>query len=951
MNPENIYTSQNIYSLGRTRPKQERILEQLKLDKLFFKAEGNYLFYKRNIGEQKVLDMVGGYGSLFLGHHHPELNAYAIELLKNKIPIHSQISSKEKVNDLANFISVELNDALKDGPDKEFITTFANSGAEAVEAALKHAKYHFSQKKKSVLNKIYQELHIINNYFTKNEESFLVELFDGSIFSNFSSFKKYIIEKIVNPIEELNPVLLATKKSFHGKTTGALDATYNPTFRKYFQTSKKEEEKVVFFEPNPFDVEQIISNLVFPLSVPVLNVSGKIEFKERSFSTCLGIIIEPIQGEAGVLPLTKDFVVFLRKITQEHNTPLIIDEIQTGCFRTGSLSFSTKFGIYADYYLFSKSLGGGIAKNSALVIEKKQYYEDFGMVHTSTFSDDEFSAAICLKALQISKIEATNIDYKADFIKDNLFRLKELFPEVVKEIRGEGLMWGIEFHNLNMTASYGFQMVCRTSYLNYLYCSYLLENWNIRFAPTLSNSNTLRIQPSIFITEKEMEIVTQSLISLCEIIHCRDFYKLIEHLLPEEERNLRHLKDFGREQIPFDIDENCNENVGFITHPIDEIGIKAGEESLELLRSETITQLFESVIEIAPYVITGAKTIISKNGKKVNAYFCGLPFTAEMVRNRMLNGKIEDFEIICNKVIDMLQEEYKCKVIGLGQYTSIITKNGKLVTNPEVLITTGNSYTVGIGLMAVLKEVQKYNVEEFVLGVIGAGGNICSTYIKCFVPFLSKIIFKGSDSDNGKLKTLRFARELVRYTLTLLIENTQSDQKGMLQLLKSTTVYKKVVNGDLNIQDLQLFDKLKEELGEKMPFEIVDDLYDLVQCKVTVVATNDPTPFLFSKYFASNSIVYDISVPLNSTEELIHNDKNIKVIMGGIVKLPNNESIPIKGYLLKNGEAYACISETVLLGLEETETNYSYGSLTPWQIGNINDIGNKHGFQLAESDT
>ena len=113
------------------KPQLCQLLDLLRVGVVFERAQGDYLYHRRNGEEIGVLDLVGGYGSLLLGHHHPVLVAEAQRLLAEGRPIHSQGSR----HDLAGRLAREL--SRRAGGDYRVV--FANSGAEAVEAAMKHA--------------------------------------------------------------------------------------------------------------------------------------------------------------------------------------------------------------------------------------------------------------------------------------------------------------------------------------------------------------------------------------------------------------------------------------------------------------------------------------------------------------------------------------------------------------------------------------------------------------------------------------------------------------------------------------------------------------------------------------------------------------------------------------------------------------------------------------------
>lgn len=933
-----------------SRPKLERLLKSLRLDKHYHRALGNKMWYTNEVGnEVEVSDYIGGYGSALLGHHHPELTAKAIDLLTAQLPIHSQLSSKKEVHALSAFLHSEMFECT----GKHFVTTLVNTGAEAIEALLKHARMNFSHQKEKLAERLHRELHAIHHYFDRTEQQFEL-YFDGQTFTDFESYKSTCIAAFNAVFEEQSPKMIALEKSFHGKTTGALNLTSHEKFREGFQTNEREKGHTCFIAPNEASFEECIASLTRNLVFPKL-LNGAVHQVDVSLLLCLGIVLEPIQGEGGIRPIDRAFIAFLRSRATALKIPLIFDEIQCGSYRTGTLVHSAQLGISADYYVLSKSFGGGMVKNAALLIDQKQYIDGFGLLHTSTYSDDSFSASISLKALEISKKNSERVQERGFAMHARLEKLHEQFPEVISEIRGSGLMLGIGFHSVELSENYSFQMFSRSGYLNYLYCSYLLNQWNIRIAPTLSDPNTLRLLPSIAVSDTELDQLSAGLTALCEIIHCRDFYQLIAHLLPIEFQQLREREDFGRGEIPLDIDPTVSTAVGFITHYINEDGARDGDPSLAILPNELINHLLESVLEISAPILLHARKIRGVTGEEVTIYFAGMLFTAAMAREMMTKNQSESYAKICNDAVDFLHNSHGCSLVGLGQYSSVITKNGLSISNPNVFVTTGNSYTVGIGVKAIREELDDWIKagNPLTLGVLGAAGNICSTYVKCFLPYFSRILLKGSESEGGKLKTIRFVRELTAYAFSLLLDestaNAQFIHPSLKELLSQTAAFKNVKTGELKLNDGRLADYVIEELGEKMPFQVIDELEMLQACKVTVVATNNPEPFLFSRYFAEGSIVYDISVPLNCTPELINNTKHIKVIMGGVVQIPGDQTITMRAYPLGTGEAFACISETMLLGLENKMCHFSYGNLHPEQVRFMDELGEKHGFKLKKN--
>ena len=121
----------------------------------------------------------------------------------------------------------------------------------------------------------------------------------------------------------------------------------------------------------------------------------------QKFSSVAGVFVEPIQGEGGVREVSGELLKTLREESKKWGALFVSDEIQTGVYRTGKLAAIHHHDIVPDIYTFSKTLGGGYAKIAATVISQNAYGDEFGYLHTSTFSEDEFSSRIATEVLQI----------------------------------------------------------------------------------------------------------------------------------------------------------------------------------------------------------------------------------------------------------------------------------------------------------------------------------------------------------------------------------------------------------------------------------------------------------------------------------------------------------------------------------------------------------------------
>ena len=172
--------------------------------------------------------------------------------------------------------------------------------------------------------------------------------------------------------------------------------------------------------------------------------------------------------------------------------------------RTGTFLTSQGLGVQPDYIILSKALGGGLAKISALLIRRERYRDEFDLKHTSTYADDDFSCAIALKTLElIDEVVLAACREKGKRLIDGSSRkLAEQYPEVIADVRGQGLMLALEFRRRPRSSSFLLRFLDAQEDLAYVITAYLLNVHRIRIAPTLSDRFTLRLEPSSLIRER-----------------------------------------------------------------------------------------------------------------------------------------------------------------------------------------------------------------------------------------------------------------------------------------------------------------------------------------------------------------------------------------------------------------------------------------------------------------
>jgi ornithine--oxo-acid transaminase len=207
---------------------------------------------------------------------------------------------------------------------------------------------------------------------------------------------------------------------------------------------------------------------------------GDAEALEKAITpNTVGFLVEPIQGEAGVIVPPEGYLKYARRICSKHNVPLILDEIQTGLGRTGKLFAEEHEGIEADVTLIGKALSGGLYPISAILSNKDVLGVFMPGDHGSTFGGNPLACAIARASIKVLVEEKMieNSEVLGNYFLESLKKIKSPF---VKEVRGKGLFIGVELHQ----EAGGARGFCEKLMKEGLLCKETHENV-IRFAPPL----------------------------------------------------------------------------------------------------------------------------------------------------------------------------------------------------------------------------------------------------------------------------------------------------------------------------------------------------------------------------------------------------------------------------------------------------------------------------------
>lgn len=357
-----------------------------------------------DIQGQEFIDC-GSYGVFFHGHNHPRV-VEAVKEQLDRMALSGRTLPHKPVADLGRMLAERTPGDLQ-------YTFFCNSGAEAVEGALKLAR----------------------------------------------AYKK-------------KPGFISTEGAFHGKTFGALSASGRELYRKPFYPL------VPGFTHVPYGDADAIARAID--------------------ENTAAVILEPIQGENGVVVPPDDYLPRVRRICDEKGVLLILDEVQTGMGRTGRLWAFEHWGIVPDILTMAKALGGGVMPIGAFMSTPEIFsvFDENPYIHSSTFGANQLACSAGIAALRTIEEEGLleQATRKGERILTTLRSLAKDYPDVIRQVRGKGLLIGIELVSEGASG---------------LMISELIDR-KVIVIHSLNNPRVIRISPPAVITDSQIDQVLEA---------------------------------------------------------------------------------------------------------------------------------------------------------------------------------------------------------------------------------------------------------------------------------------------------------------------------------------------------------------------------------------------------------------------------------------------------------
>lgn len=299
------------------------------------------------------------------------------------------------------------------------------------------------------------------------------------------------------------PKVVYAENSFHGKTKGVLAVTDGQLYRAEFK---------------------VADNTV---RVPF----GDIEAVESAFRSDpeIGVIVlETVQGGGGIIQAPAEFWQKLRALCDRYGVLWVADEVQCGYGRTGRFYAFEHYGVVPDVTALAKSLGGGKAAVGAMIARRDVYMKAYGtpktaMIHAmATFGGMGEACVTAIEALDVLYDEGLidNAAATGAYLLERLETLKQKHPRIVKDVRGKGLMVGLEFHDFSQTLP----MVLRPMVamlddklkgsLSGFVGALLLRDHDVLVAFTEYNRNVIRLEPPLICRREHVDRFVDALDAL-----------------------------------------------------------------------------------------------------------------------------------------------------------------------------------------------------------------------------------------------------------------------------------------------------------------------------------------------------------------------------------------------------------------------------------------------------
>lgn len=844
------------HDMPALNPARAALLQMFALDAKIVRGSGFSLYDEDG---REYLDFLSQYGALPFGHNPPRLwealNAAQSEQLPSLVQPLIPVEAEKLARRLADITPGDLS-----------ITTFANSGAETVEAAIKLAR-----------------------------------------------------------IRTGRTGILSTHNGFHGKTLGALSATGKPVYQKGFAAPAPGFDYVTYG-----DLDALRDRL------------------EAASSGIAAFIVEPIQGEGGVVCPPDGYIDDVITLCRSYGVLVILDEIQTGLGRTGELFACSNGREVPDMLLLAKALGGGMMSIGACIVRPDVWDDRFGRNHSSTFANNNLAARVANATLDmLLEDESAMIRRVAEngaYLHEKLQDMHCRYPEVIAEVRGRGYMVGLSFHPFdNRMDSATMAFASLNGGVTPLISSYLFNVQGLLTAPLFNETHVMRLQPTLISGRTEIDRALHALEQVCDVINRRDFYAMVRHLvakpLPEMPEGVQPAADAP--QVPA-APASQTGKFAFVIHYTEEEDIFRSDPSFRQFNDSELANWREWVKGFGPGFARKMPMVQSKTGATAEGWLMSVP----MLPGDMRGGGRHAAADMIKSAVDMAGEDGVSRV-GLGAFTSIVTRGGETATGRGVPITSGNTLTTisavrGIKNMAARAKMPLEDAHVVVVGASGAIGRLASLMLSRRVGRVSLV---GNAANPFTPRLLGRVANEVYATLLESPMNSRHRPGDMIERVRDMGAKLNISDGSKDLAERMTsgFYAAHETapLDWKTPLDVAVEDADII-----LVATSSEMALIDPLKLRPGTLVCDIARPPNVAAADIPG-QSVMVFDGGLIQPPFKLNLGAFQTLPEN-LCWGCMGETMLLALAQEDRDFSIGSRLSLADADYMDLlAQEHGFEPA----
>ncbi len=686
--------------------------------------------------------------------------------------------------------------------------------------------------------------------------------------------------------------IVSTEGGFHGLTLGALSTSGNPDFKDGFGVASEDFHCVAY---------------------------GDADALRRAFEQRLGFyaafLVEPVQGEAGIIQPPDGYLADVRCICDEHDVLMIADEVQTGLGRTGKMFACERDGIVPDVMTLAKALGGGLMPIGAVLCNERAYSERFGLRHSSTMAGNAMGCYAGLASLELLTRNNNQLIHdvasNGEYLQQRLKQLQEKHPDLIQRVRGVGYLQGIVFDFSSLRDAPGLLgFLGEQQLLIHLIISYLANAERIRVAPSFMGRDVMRVEPALVAGREECDLFVDALDRTLGVLQARNTAAFLASMIGFDEARIRKLSKTQTSEV-LETSEVSNAQptphvdgrFGFIVHLTSLNDLRQFDDTLQSFSDDELAQLKSKLVDYVDPFLIGEVQVQSQTGKRIQGQFVLVPYTPKELVEM---GTDEARELIAMAVQTAADEG--ASVIGLGGFTSILTQGGMSLDQPNLPpITTGNSFTVAASVHAIRRTCaqQGRDMKLSTLAVLGGAGQIGQAVAMALSKEVGRLILIGSDKNPER--TMRRLHD-VAANISTHLRSEDLVGSGVIQLATSIEA--------------------------------------LVEADLVVTATSEVDSFIDSRHLKQSAIVCDASRPLNVHASVAEQRPDITLIEGGIIRVPGSTDFEVYAGP-EPDRTFACTAETMVWALEPDKIPRELSATLDLEtVAQLDTLASKHGFEV-----